>query len=213
MNAKLLSILTSVIIFVGLLFGNSAPANAISLPAINWIAEAEVTDAPVTDAPVTEETATLLKKLEGEIIPQISSVLTPEQQISFADKITAGTSFRKAFKSITLTPAQKTKLSAVFKTIPQKDIFATLTPAQKKQLFLQKKQIFIPTAEEIGEKINAGMKMAKEKSSSLAPTAEEIGEKINAGMKMAKEKSSFAPSVEDIVDKINTKFKAIGLEE
>jgi hypothetical protein len=87
----------------------------------------------------TDEATNLLTKLETEIIPQIESVLTPEQQAEFATKVAAGTSFRKAFKAVTLTPAQKTKLSAVFKAIPKKDIFATLTPAQKKQLFLKNK--------------------------------------------------------------------------
>jgi hypothetical protein len=130
----------------------------------------------------TDEATNLLTKLETEIIPQIESVLTPEQQAEFATKVAAGTSFRKAFKAVTLTPAQKTKLSAVFKAIPKKDIFATLTPAQKKQLFLKNKQLFIPTAEEIGDKITAGMKMAKDKSP-LAPSSESIVEKIKAKMK------------------------------
>ena len=135
----------------------------------------------------TDEATNLLTKLETEIIPQIESVLTPEQQAEFATKVAAGTSFRKAFKAVTLTPAQKTKLSAVFKAIPKKDIFATLTPAQKKQLFLKNKQLFIPTAEEIGDKITAGMKIAKDKSP-LAPSSESIVEKIKAKMKAAEAK-------------------------
>lgn len=135
----------------------------------------------------TDEATNLLTKLETEIIPQIESVLTPEQQAEFATKVAAGTSFRKAFKAVTLTPAQKTKLSAVFKAIPKKDIFATLTPAQKKRLFLKNKQLFIPTAEEIGDKITAGMKMAKDKSP-LAPSSESIVEKIKAKMKAAEAK-------------------------
>ncbi|WP_103667441.1 hypothetical protein [Pseudanabaena sp. BC1403] len=158
---------------------------------------ATVTEAatPETAAPVaevaapkpTDEATNLLTKLETEIIPQIESVLTPEQQAEFATKVAAGTSFRKAFKAVTLTPAQKTKLSAVFKAIPKKDIFATLTPAQKKQLFLKNKQLFIPTAEEIGDKITAGMKMGKDKSP-LAPSAESIVEKIKAKMKATEAK-------------------------
>jgi hypothetical protein len=102
--------------------------------------------------------------------------------LEFAAKVASGTSFRKAFKAVTLTPAQKSKLSTVFKSIPKKDIFATLTPAQKKQLFLKNKQLFIPSSEEIGAKITAGMQMAKDKSP-LAPSAESIVEKINTKMK------------------------------
>ncbi len=61
------------------------------------------------------------------------------------------TSIRKAFKSAMLTPDQKTKLATVFKSLPQKDFFTSLTPEQKKQLFLKKKDLFIPTADEINE--------------------------------------------------------------
>ena len=51
--------------------------------------------------------------------------------------------------------------------------------------FLSK--IYIPTAEEIGDKITAGMKMAKDKSP-LAPSSESIVEKIKAKMKAAETK-------------------------
>ena len=221
MKQRLLSLVISAIIFVGLLTGNasqvqSSPFSGALLAASDIdvakpVAAPEVTApeivapeatatvtevaTPETAAPVaevaapkpTDEATNLLTKLETEIIPQIESVLTPEQQAEFATKVAAGTSFRKAFKAVTLTPAQKTKLSAVFKAIPKKDIFATLTPAQKKQLFLKNKQLFIPTPEEIGAKITAGMNMAKDKSA-LAPSAESIVEKINAKMKAAEAK-------------------------
>ena len=193
---SLLSIFVSAIIFVGLLASNTVQAQTISSHTETWLAEVEMAEpvietevaAPESAAPKSvavskpDETTTLLKQLETEILPQIESVLTPEQQSEFAAKVAAGTSFRKAFKAITLTPTQKSKLSTVFKSIPKKDIFATLTPAQKKQLFLKNKQLFIPSSEEIGAKITAGMKMAKDKSP-LAPSAESIIEKINAKMK------------------------------
>ncbi|PZO37775.1 MAG: hypothetical protein DCF19_18090 [Pseudanabaena frigida] len=150
-------------------------STALEAPEVPTTPETSVAKAP-------DESSSLLKQLETEILPQIESVLTPEQQAEFASKIAAGTTFRKAFKAVTLTPAQKTKLSTVFKSIPKKDIFATLTPAQKKQLFLKNKQLFIPSSEEIGAKITAGMQMAKDKSP-LAPSAESIVEKINAKMK------------------------------
>jgi len=179
---------------VGLLTGKEAQAATLSSP-MTLLAVAEVSQ-PVTTSEVTapevtasqpisevtSEATNLLKQLETEILPQIESVLTPEQQAEFAAKVASGTSFRKAFKAVTLTPAQKSKLSTVFKSIPKKDIFATLTPAQKKQLFLKNKQLFIPSSEEIGAKITSGMKMAKDKSP-LAPSSESIIEKINAKMK------------------------------
>ncbi len=209
MKGRLLSIIISTVIFVGLLTGNAAQTYANSLSVVTLIAAADVeitesvieepeavapiseteTAAPVADVSAAEKTSpkpideatNLLKKLETEILPQIENVLTPEQQTEFATKVAAGTSFRKAFKAVTLTPAQKAKLSAVFKDIPKKDIFATLTPAQKKQLFLKNKQLFIPTPEEIGAKITTGMQMAKDKSP-LAPSAESIVEKIKSKM-------------------------------
>ncbi|PZU98807.1 MAG: hypothetical protein DCE90_03085 [Pseudanabaena sp.] len=193
MKKNLLSVIASLAIFISLLIGNSAQAQSIfTQSSATLIAEVEavkteaveaapeVTPEAVKAAP--PEAVDLLKQLETEILPQIESVLTPEQQADFATKIAEGTSFRKAFKAIALTPAQKNKLSTVLKAVPKKDIFATLTPAQKKQLFLKNKQLFIPSAEEIGAKINAGMQMAKDKSP-MAPSAEEIVEKINAKMK------------------------------
>jgi hypothetical protein len=193
MKQRLLSLLVGAVIFVGLLTGNAVQAQMIAAP-MTLIAAAEISEAADTSEVVTPEVATseaavpndkatdLLKQLETEILPQIESVLTPEQQAEFAAKVASGTSFRKAFKAITLTPVQKSKLSSVFKAIPKKDIFVTLTPAQKKELFLKNKQLFIPTSEEIGAKITAGMQMAKNKSP-LAPSAESIVEKINAKMK------------------------------
>lgn len=190
MKKRLLSLLLGAVILVGLLVGSPVQAKMISstmtLLAAAEVAEPattpEVASPEVTVSQPTSEATNLLKQLETEILPQIESVLTPEQQAEFAAKVASGTSFRKAFKAVTLTPAQKSKLSTVFKSIPKKDIFATLTPAQKKQLFLKNKQLFIPSSEEIGAKITAGMKMAKDKSP-LAPSAESIIEKINAKMK------------------------------
>jgi hypothetical protein len=214
MKQRLLAICITLIVLVGLFAGNSVQADTLYSPLTTLIAVADVSESPTeievsepvaevsesateevkTSEPVAasapkapDEATNLLKQLETEILPQIESVLTPEQQEDFAAKIAAGTSFRKAFKAITLTPAQKTKLSTVFKAIPKKDIFATLTPAQKKQLFLKNKQLFIPSSAEIGAKITAGMQMAKDKSP-LAPSAESIVEKVTAKLKAIEEK-------------------------
>ncbi|MEA5476334.1 hypothetical protein VB774_01760 [Pseudanabaena galeata UHCC 0370] len=213
MKQRLLAICITLIVLLGLFTGNSVQANPLSSHLTTLIAVADISESPaetevsepvaevsepvaevkasepvaVSAPKVVDESTNLLKQLETEILPQIESVLTPEQQEEFAAKIAAGTSFRKAFKAITLTPAQKTKLSTVFKAIPKKDIFATLTPAQKKQLFLKNKQLFIPSSAEIGAKITAGMQMAKDKSP-LAPSAESIVEKVTAKMKAIEEK-------------------------
>lgn len=222
MKQRFISVIIGAVMILSLVFGNASQANAISrlvVAAVDAdvatetapleapsepellepVSAGEPTEIPtVAEEPVTPvepatakaasetsatpETTDLLKQLETEILPQIASVLTPEQQADFAAKISAGTSFRKAFKAVTLTPAQKTKLSTVFKAIPKKDIFATLTPAQKKQLFLKNKQLFIPTAEQISAKVSAGKQLAGGKSS-FAPSTDTIVEKINAKLK------------------------------
>jgi hypothetical protein len=129
----------------------------------------------------------LLQKFETEILPQLESALSPEQREQFKTAVTDGTSFRKAFKALTLTPEQKSQVGTLLKSLPKKDFFASLTPDQKQQLFLTKKGLFKPTPEEIGEKIDAKMKMATGKSP-FAPTGAEIGEKISAKMKALKSK-------------------------
>lgn len=153
----------------------------------------------------TEGAVDWIKKLEAEVLPQLENILTPEQRDQFKTAVGEGTSFRKAFKTLTLTPDQKTQLKGLLQSLPKKDAFAALTPDQKKQLFMKKKDFFKPTPEEISDKISTGMKMKgesmpeaiKDKLSGVMknkegfiPTPEEIGEKISAGMKMMKEKMS-----------------------
>jgi hypothetical protein len=129
----------------------------------------------------------LIKKFETEILPQFESALSPQQRDQFKTAVADGTSFRKAFKALTLSPEQKAQVGTLLKSLPKKDFFAALSPEQKQQLFAKKKDLFKPTPEEIGEKISAKMKAAKDKSP-FAPTGAEIGEKISAKMKMIKEK-------------------------
>lgn len=138
-----------------------------------------------TAATPTKSQEEFLEQLKTQLLPQIESILTPEQRDQVATAMAEGkTSLRKVFKSITLTPEQKTKLAAIFKSSPAKDAFASMTPEQKKQLFMKKKEFFMPTPEEISEKISAGM----EKKSAFMPSPEEISQKISDGLKMIKSK-------------------------
>lgn len=82
------------------------------------------------------------EQLQTQILPQLESILTPEQRQQLDDAIANGTSPKKAFKSIALTPDQKTKLGTMMKSLP-KDFFTSLTPAQKKELFMKKRDFFI----------------------------------------------------------------------
>ncbi|MCU0549495.1 MAG: hypothetical protein MUC48_09125 [Leptolyngbya sp. Prado105] len=81
-------------------------------------------------------------ELKSKIVPELEKILTPEQKTQFEDAVTEGTSLKKAFKSITLTPEQKTQVGAMLKSVP-KDYFASLTPTQKRDLFMKKGQYFM----------------------------------------------------------------------
>lgn len=132
-----------------------------------------------TTADQVKSTEEFLEQLKSQLLPQLESILTPEQRSQLETAMAEGkTSLRKAFKSITLTPEQKTKLASVFKSLPAKDTFASMTPEQKKQLFMKKKEFFMPTPEEISEKISTGM----EKKSASIPSLEEISQKISIGL-------------------------------
>jgi hypothetical protein len=93
-----------------------------------------------------------IEQLKTTILPQIQNILTPEQQKQLETAVVGDKgSIRKAFKSLMLTPDQKTKLAAVFKSLPKKEIFTSMTPAQKRQFFMTKKEIFLPTSEELAK--------------------------------------------------------------
>jgi DNA-binding MarR family transcriptional regulator len=177
-----------------------SPAYAVPFPfSLPWF----------QDIDLTEEQQELIQQLEDKYVPEIESILFPEQQAEFEKAIQNGYSMRKAFRDMALTPQQKYELASVVKTIPKSAIFASLTPEQKKEIFLKKKEMFMPTPEEITEKIKAGME-AKDKFApdvprpDFAPTAEEIGEKIKAGFE---KKKAFMPSVEDIQEKISEQIE------
>lgn len=130
----------------------------------------------------------VLEQVKNKLLPEFENILSPEQRDRLETEIVdAKASLRKAFKKITLSADQKTKLATVFKTLPKKDIFASLTPEQKKGLFSKKD--FMPTPEAISDKINAKMQMAKDKGA-MMPTPEAISQKINAKMKLAQDKAA-----------------------
>jgi len=142
----------------------------------------------------------LMTQLETEILPQIEEIFNPEQLEQFQANMTEGMSFRKAFKSLTLTPEQKTQIKTILKSVSQKDALASLTPEQKKQIYMKKKELFMPTADEITEKIETSL---KDKGIEL-PTA--VKDKIDKGLKM---KDSFVPSAEAITEKIEAGMSAL----
>ncbi|MGA7935719.1 MAG: hypothetical protein WCA35_19370 [Kovacikia sp.] len=162
---------------VGAGVAQAQPLVAISLPGLQNLVP-------------TEQQKELLTQLESEVLPQIDTILSSEQEDQFKTAIADGSSFRKAFKSLALTPDQKGKLGALLKTLPKKDIFASLTPEQKKQFFTKKKEMFMPTPEEIGEKISEKMKLAKDKAGTLMPNPEEITNKITEKIKLGKSKTA-----------------------
>lgn len=145
------------------------------------------------------------KQLKSEVMPRLSEILTPRQQEMFQESIAGGESFRKTFRSLMLTPDQKREIKSVINTIPRRDAFAALTPVEKKELFLKKKEVFMPSSEEIIDKIKA-------KSPEGVEVPEEIQEKIKTGVKM---RDTFMPTSEEIMDKIKAGMENAekGLEE
>jgi hypothetical protein len=144
MKKLFVSVFASLVVLFG--FAGSVQATPLSVsPSILSVVEA---------APVD-----VIEQLKTQVLPQLQSILTPEQQQQLESAIVDGTpNLRKALQSLMLTPDQKAKLAGVFKTLPKKEIFASMTPEQKKQLFMSKKDLFMPTAEEI-----AGYKAMKGK--------------------------------------------------
>jgi hypothetical protein len=198
MKSIFVSILACLTVLLNLVFASAAQAEtyrgAIALPNLPMMASLPVTKFAQLPQP------DLLQQLETEILPQIEKILSPEQREQLKSEIVeAGDSFRKAFKSLSLTPQQKGELGSLFKTLPKKDIFASLSPDQKKELFTKKKEMFMPTAEEITEKITTGMK----KKEQFMPNPEAVSEKISAGMKKMQ---TFKPTPEDIAKKISDKM-------
>ncbi len=136
--------------------------------------------------------ADVLTQLKAEVLPQLYEILTPEQEALFEDAISGGITFRKAFKNLMLTPEQKRELKTVLNSVPKKDLFASLTPMQKKELFLSKKDAFMPSSEEIIERINKGMPAGESVSG-------EVQAKIETGIK---KRDEFRPSSETIMKKV-----------
>ncbi|WP_194059048.1 hypothetical protein [Nodosilinea sp. LEGE 06152] len=144
-------------------------------------------------------------------MPQIESILFPEQREKFEQAVQNGSSLRKAFKTMALTTEQKTELAATLKTVPKGNLFAALTPEQKKEVFLNKKDMFMPTPDEIAARIKAGMESKASfapdaTGSDMSPTPDEIAEKIKLGFEKKKE---FMPSLEDIKEKISAQMEAM----
>ncbi|RZM76502.1 hypothetical protein [Leptolyngbya iicbica] len=133
-----------------------------------------------------------LKQLKSDVIPQLVEILTPLQQEMFEANMLEGESFRKTFRSLMLTPEQKREIKSVINTIPQRDAFSTLSAMEKKELFLKKKEVFMPSSEEIIDKIES-------KIPEGASVPEAVKDKIKTGVEM---RDKFMPSSEEIMDKI-----------
>lgn len=143
-----------------------------------------------------------IASLKSEVMPQLAEILTPSQQERFEESLSQGESFRKTFKALLLTPTQKRQVKSVLSSVPEKNVFASLSPMEKKGLFLKKKEAFMPSSEEIIDKINIGMPEGE-------TVTKGVEDKIKAGLKRRDE---FMPSSESILEKIEAKFKT-GTEE
>lgn len=162
---------------------------------------------PLLSTETTTPPEAILEQVKNQILPQFETILSPEQRDRLQSEIVdAKASLRKAFKKIALSTDQKTKLATVFKSLPKKDIFAALTPEQKKGIFSKKD--FIPTPEAISDKINAKMQMAKDKGA-MMPTPEAISQKISAKMKLATDKATAKTAPTAMSEKLTEALNAI----
>lgn len=159
---------------------------------------------------LTTDQANLIEDLKSKYVPEIERALFPEQQKKFEKAIQEGHSLRKAFRSMALTSDQKNELAAAIKKVPRGRLFAALTPEQKKEIFMNKKEAFIPTPDEIAERIKAGRESegfaADAPGAEIGPTPEEIAEKIKLGFE---KKKAFMPSAEEIQEKISARMEAM----
>ena len=115
-------------------------------------AESLTASPPSATVEQTKARQEVMDKLKTEFLPQLESILTPEQRDDLESAVVEEKmSLRKAFKSMALSVDQKTKLAAAFKSLPTKDFLNSLTPEQKQQFFMKKKEMFIPSADEIAE--------------------------------------------------------------
>ncbi len=182
-SAKAICFLTAVVMFFIVSFTNMGAAHADSLKV------------SATQPFYLLEVATqpdVISQLKAEFMPQLNEILTPRQEKLFEEAVSGGTSFRKAFKNLMLTPDQKQEIKVALNSVPKKDLFASLTPTQKKELFLKKKEAFMPSSEEIIDRINTGMPAGESVS-------KEIQTKIETGLK---KRDEFMPSAETIMEKI-----------
>jgi hypothetical protein len=196
-NCVIKRLLVSVLVWLTA-FGFVTVDDALANPVSVWSASSSPSLSLADMPPQTGKD--LMTQLETEILPQIEQIFKPEQLEQFQQNIAEGMSFRKAFKSLMLTAEQKTQIKTVLKSVSKKDALASLTPDQKKQLFMKKREMFMPTAEDVAEKIEASL---KEKGMEL-PAG--VKEKIDAGLKR---KDSFIPSSEAITSKIEAGINAI----
>jgi hypothetical protein len=135
MKRFFMSILASLIVLFS--YANFAQANPL-IASSSIVATVE----PVQDDPMAQ--------LKTKVLPQIQKILTPAQQEQLEAALVDGkVGIRKAFKSLTLTPTQKAQIATVFKSLPKKELFTSMTPAQKREFFMKKKEMFAPTPEEI----------------------------------------------------------------
>ncbi len=157
-----------------------------------------VTSYLASSAPPTQPD--VLSQLKATVMPQLAEILTPEQLAMLETNISNGGSFRKTFKTLMLTPAQKSEIKTLLSSVAQKGALASLTPDQKKELFMKKKEAFMPSSEEIIDKINAS------KAGEGGTVSQAVQDKIEKGLKA---RDSFMPSSKTIMEKIESSVESV----
>ncbi|PSF37892.1 hypothetical protein C7H19_07900 [Aphanothece hegewaldii CCALA 016] len=150
MKRLLLTLCFILTVFFGLIPTSYSIAQTIQIKEQPIIAMFGIGEKTITP----EDEEILYEKLKNKFFPAVEKILTPEQRNLFRQALEEKGNIRKAFKTVPLTPEQKMQLSQTIKAMPKEEFLATLTPAQRKHLFLKKKELFKPTLEEIKDKIS-----------------------------------------------------------
>jgi Spy/CpxP family protein refolding chaperone len=82
---------------------------------------------------LSPEQLTQLQSLSQQTLPQLRTVLTPEQQLQFNNALSQGTSVRAAVESLNLSATQRFQVMGILKT-KRSQLATILTPSQWQQI-------------------------------------------------------------------------------
>lgn len=135
-----------------------------------------------------------LDNLEAEILPELETILNPEQKTAFDAALETG-SLREAIEAATLTIEQEEQLDTAVKSALKAKVNA-LSPAEKQEFFINQKAAFLKSKDQFMPDLTA----INEKKKAFMPDFKAISEKKKAFMPdltaINEKKKAFMPEVE-----------------